>query len=1534
METNSNDTCDEETLLLNSLLFNAIRKNKRPEEKTAKISKYLSLGADINAVDANNKNNTPLHVAVLKGEIEVVKYLLEHGANASYKNGFNQTALDIAQQLEPTKGTVIINILKSDNDVYQEESQKQTPTITKQINKFQTQSYNTEGIKGTKEHFYQKRSGTSGLGGQLYETKLLTLVLLRALHTDSITDFYLGTNVEGVGAFDDIVLRYNAKGNKKPKVIFLQAKHRENPIKDEVTIAEVMKQNGDFSLDKYLESYLKIIRKFSLDNDDNMFKGSIEDIDSEFIIFTSALENFDKKKMIVQNDEEDFIRTVSNGKIFQYDYSEEDIELLVQAISRSRAVALAKRLCQFIFKENNNYKNMMMDDFIKTFHVFLAQNLIRLESSETTKEAYYLGTFHQDFLNTDDDLLLLMKHTICREIPDTMKTESGIESLTFKLPINFGNTNFSFSGSEAKKQRRLNYLCTTFQKLVDVGVEIDNNYIVIKIDDNMIGPNKVLQDTDVETYRLGGLIGNLLIFDNVSKLLKFNLDESSLSEDNVKLLELLKDRLYNLSQLRFDFKTNRLPKLTLSEKESDGKVVQTFLDKLKFYTNQGKEDEVENIVKMEIDKYCNIKQHQNETLFRIKCDAIFLKVHDKIQKWWKRSVRAPYLTATCKFYREAQKDILDSPLLSFLNVIYRESMKNILARFVPVTIDSLNIGNFLTRDERIMFIFSNEISFSCIKLIQYFDEKDFEENCLFIDLDFVITENYFEIVQSELKKSKLEVLVVVFQNGATEAKIADKIKVLSHIFNGKIMVVTKTNLKGNLESVLSENIVEEIDTNNSLNDLIGEYREMILIERKILFQGDEMSLDTLLDSESLHFVKANVLRKIIDKETIGIGKTLTNPSYNTIANFYINQGVCRFITMDLRKNIDADLFLIDTEQSHCLSVPQGITDVILVANSHQNFDDVCNSNKMCNIHWFRSEGSHYVWKKSRGSIEVLLRYITRGSHNDYIVHPRTLKDISDKTVIINAEPGMGKSTLLTHLAIQTKRTYPKLWIAKINLLEYTDQFSKWKEDETNLNNMVEAIKFLYNAITTNYEKEHETSAKKIKSYFEELVNQVSVDSDHNIYLQNRDSITQNESCDLGLLEISLFSYYYNNNLVALLFDGFDEICPDYANEVIQLLRTLKNSKVAHLWVTTRSYNVLNQLERALGTFSFSLQALNPYDQETFLERIWSSKLGLEDAVGIRNGVNKFFDIISIALRDDERTFTSIPLHLNMVSEIFLDFFRFYYNPNVEKFSDEYIEHIMKTFNLISLYETFVDIKFFKIRFGEKKHFMCFKDPDMRKVVEKERKAFLDNHKKIGAYFLLAKSVVKDLFSEQEIKEVLEFLNHIKSGEEKSGIIERIVDDDPKFVHITFAEYFATEFLFDKFKSDTCTLALQRYVLNLIFLTNKGGVRRFINSKLIKDKKLFDLSNDTTHICEIFDTLLSQNYLPSNSFFVAGEEYLDHIAMYMLICASTAVKMKTVNKFIRLFRKKCNNFCQLCAAKDRKLKIDPAMFRTMGSKLRW
>ncbi|PZC81118.1 hypothetical protein B5X24_HaOG213458 [Helicoverpa armigera] len=495
-------------------------------------------------------------------------------------------------------------------------------------------------------------------------------------------------------------------------------------------------------------------------------------------------------------------------------------------------------------------------------------------------------------------------------------------------------------------------------------------------------------------------------------------------------------------------------------------------------------------------------------------------------------------------------------------------------------------------------------------------------------------------------------------------------------------------------------------------------------------------------------------------------------------------------------------FYVELNPTKEYTVPSEKTDVIAVMETEDEFKNLCSKYEECNIHWFNCEDKCFIWKRTKGNLNKLLQCVNREFVSCQRIQPAVLSSIKEKIVIISAEPGMGKSTFLTHLAIQTNRTYPKLWILKINLLEHIGQFSEWKESKAKID-MKEVIKFLFRVIII---KDKDGGIRKVKNDWENILAEICCDDEKKITVLNLE--TTKDFPELDVLEIRLFQHFYNNHLVALLFDGFDEISPDYTNEVLQMLCTLKSSRVAHIWVTTRSYNVLEQLEGAMGTFSFTLQALTKDEQETFLQRIWSAKLGLTNTAYIRGSVTFFFKIISFALRDTVRSFTSIPLHLYMVSEIFEDFFGCYCNPAVHRVSDIYMQQVMKTFNLIYLYEAFVEMKFFKIRFGEKKHFMCFKDPDIRKMVENERKTFLENHKKVGAYYLLSKPVVADLFSKEEIEEVREFIESVKSGEEKSGIVERMVGDDPKFVHLTFAEYFATEFLFDKFQSGSITTALQ------------------------------------------------------------------------------------------------------------------------------
>lgn len=54
-----------------------------------------------------------------------------------------------------------------------------------------------------------------------------------------------------------------------------------------------------------------------------------------------------------------------------------------------------------------------------------------------------------------------------------------------------------------------------------------------------------------------------------------------------------------------------------------------------------------------------------------------------------------------------------------------------------------------------------------------------------------------------------------------------------------------------------------------------------------------------------------------------------------------------------------------------------------------------------------------------------------------------------------------------------------------------------------------------------------------------------------------------------------------------VFDGFDEISPNYKHVVIDILQALKKSKMEKLFVTTKS-NLRQLLEEKLEIFSYVL----------------------------------------------------------------------------------------------------------------------------------------------------------------------------------------------------------------------------------------------------------------------------------------------------------------------------------------------------------
>jgi len=71
---------------------------------------FVECGVELpNLNHQDNNGDTPLHLAVKNQNFEIIKFLVEHGADLSIKNEQNQTPDELAAQLENNK---ITNFLK------------------------------------------------------------------------------------------------------------------------------------------------------------------------------------------------------------------------------------------------------------------------------------------------------------------------------------------------------------------------------------------------------------------------------------------------------------------------------------------------------------------------------------------------------------------------------------------------------------------------------------------------------------------------------------------------------------------------------------------------------------------------------------------------------------------------------------------------------------------------------------------------------------------------------------------------------------------------------------------------------------------------------------------------------------------------------------------------------------------------------------------------------------------------------------------------------------------------------------------------------------------------------------------------------------------------------------------------------------------------------------------------------------------------------------------------------------------------------
>ncbi|KAL1487948.1 hypothetical protein ABEB36_015331 [Hypothenemus hampei] len=294
------------------------------EARLEKIKEYLRNGADINAVDRNNKDNTVLHVAVKKDYKIIVEYLLRQPkANTHIFNVDGKTAIDLARDLNnqnildlftkhdlqeiPSKRKSNKNNEKSAVKKPKFSSSEDSVVFNSPKNSKKRKSGNEDIIPNKKQLLGNLTMPSEGIKlaehGNIFQLKLLMLCLWRAGHTEEnnrikYKEFRLATEMPNAEKFDDIAFQYKEENGEKWKFRLLQAKHKEaekpsDPL-TKIKLHDLFSIDDDdaFSLQKYFHSYLKIRQRSKEQSMYSVFSDSeIEDV----IVITNTAFDSDKE---------------------------------------------------------------------------------------------------------------------------------------------------------------------------------------------------------------------------------------------------------------------------------------------------------------------------------------------------------------------------------------------------------------------------------------------------------------------------------------------------------------------------------------------------------------------------------------------------------------------------------------------------------------------------------------------------------------------------------------------------------------------------------------------------------------------------------------------------------------------------------------------------------------------------------------------------------------------------------------------------------------------------------------------------------------------------------------------------------------------------------------------------------------------------------------------------------------------------------------------------------------------------------------
>ncbi len=490
-------------------------------------------------------------------------------------------------------------------------------------------------------------------------------------------------------------------------------------------------------------------------------------------------------------------------------------------------------------------------------------------------------------------------------------------------------------------------------------------------------------------------------------------------------------------------------------------------------------------------------------------------------------------------------------------------------------------------------------------------------------------------------------------------------------------------------------------------------------------------------------------------------------------------------------------------------------------------DDELQLNPSKNIHLLESDGKNSQTTTTSGDSSKIVDFASEKKNQ---VKEHGFVSASAKISILIDIAGMGKTTLLNYLARELKKSRPNYWITKIELNDFTKELDQVTSKELETSQM--AVKFVSNYIM------------KLKSKF-----------DKDLF---------RESCE-------------STGNVVLLFDGFDEVAKFYKDQVTQLVKSLLKTKIEKFFIASRP-EWSDYLQRTFSQIKHALQPFKKEDQEHYLFNFLNDRIENVDEVKLKRIIETVLKLMSTSISDKDYKFTGVPLITKLVGEFFESKISEYFQASTEDFK-VFIQKLEKeTFDLIKLYDHFVEEKLQV--YYEEKCGMILSNPQTSRSIKQMKQKILENYETLAVRQIL-KTDVENFFpliaAKKLDKAELEDLVSI-------GLVYE-VNNQWKFAHQTYAEYGFKKFLDKNFDDENCA----KFIVEVVLIDRSYQVIRTFMNFWILEKV-----NEKT--CAVYQKILLESSIESEGtpLHFAGREGNENLFCFFY----SALAINTENSEIR------------------------------------